>query len=124
MLRKNKLFFLLLNTSAYVIKKSFRIYLHNLLSHSQRQKPHVRLYNHKGEQMSPEMRSDTQRLNMKQLVEVWRDLLPAIANIVMTSPANPTTKKKTTKMVIAKLDSNVVRSRHQEMEISENVILG
>ena len=56
---------------------------------------------------------------MKQLLGVWRDLLMPIANIVMTSPANPTTKRKTTMIVIAKLDSKVVESKHKEMEISE-----
>ena len=72
--------------------------------------------------MSPEMRSEMQRLNIKQLLEVCRVLLLAIANIVMTSPTNPITKKKTTTTVIAKLDSKVVGSRHKKLEISENVI--
>ena len=70
--------------------------------------------------MSPEMRSEMQRLNIKQLLEVCRVLLLAIANIVMTSPENPTTKKKTTTIVIAKLDSKEVGSRHEELKISEN----
>ena len=90
------------------------LYLHDPLPHSQRQKPHALLYNHKGEQMSPEIRSEIQRLNKKQLLGVCRLLFQAIVNIVTTSPTNPTTRKKATNKVIAMLDSKVIGSWHQD----------